>query len=622
LRKGKIKRIVAMALVCSSILGFILPVSKVNGAVISGNSKQVEEKLKEIVSEYGKENVIFEDGIILKVGDSINFEDLKYENVTWHSLDEKILTISDKISANSEGTTFLIANMNNKYIIREVYVHQDEMQVSLFNKKNSFRNQYLVYLDPGHGGYDPGASGNGIVEKELVLNLGKRVKSKLEEKGIQVVMSRTSDEFISLADRSSGANSINPDIFVSIHVNSALSSAAAGIETFYYKNMDKPLAQDLQNKLISYTGAGNRGVKSASYHVVRETKMPASLVEVGFLSNPSEASKLKDYSYQEKLVNSIVDGTVKYLNENIELSNYSIPYGRIYGANRYETSYRIFEQAWNSSDTAILASGLDYADALTATPLAKKYDAPILLVKNAGLSAQAELLNVLKAKGVKNVFIVGGTSIIPSSVEGELANAGITSKRLAGNNRYETSVAIAMEVSSNTGEIALVSGMDFADGLSISAIAGQRNMPILLTKKAEMPPVISNYIKTLNPNKVYVVGLNSAINDNVISNIANTERLGGSDRYETNKVIFDKFRGNITSDTLFLASGLNFPDALASSASAAKNGSYVLLSKPKAPSSATGRIISENNQSINGIYVLGSDVVINDATLNAYGLRK
>ena len=135
MRKGKIKRIVAMALVCSSILGFILPVSKVNGAVIYGNSQQVEEKLKNIVSEHGSENLIFENGIILEVGDSINFEELEYDNVTWHSVDEEILTISDKIVAKSKGTTFLIGNMNNKYIIREVYVHQEEMQVSLFNKK-------------------------------------------------------------------------------------------------------------------------------------------------------------------------------------------------------------------------------------------------------------------------------------------------------------------------------------------------------------------------------------------------------------------------------------------------------------------------------------------------------
>ena len=157
-------------------------------------------------------------------------------------------------------------------------------------------------------------------------------------------MSRTSDDYVSLKDRSSGANSINPDLFISIHGNSALSSAAKGIETFYYKSMDKPLAQDLQNKLISNTGAVNRGAKYENFHVVRETKMPASLVEVGFLSNPSEASKLKDYSYQEKLVNSIVDGTVKYLNENI---NYQI-FNSLQNiwCNRYETSYRVFEQGW------------------------------------------------------------------------------------------------------------------------------------------------------------------------------------------------------------------------------------------------------------------------------------
>ena len=121
-----------------------------------------------------------------------------------------------------------------------------------------------------------------------------------------------------------------------------------------------------------------------------------------------------------------------------------------------------------------------------------------------------------------------------------------------------------------------------ADGLSISAIAGQRNMPILLTKKAEMPKVISDYINTLKVNKTYVVGLNSAINDHEVNNLPNTERLGGSDRYETNKVILDKFRENIKSDKLFLASGfLNFPDALSSSASAVKGGSLFYYQNQK-----------------------------------------
>ena len=190
----------------------------------------------------------------------------------------------------------------------------------------------IVYLDAGHGGYDPGASYFGISEKSLTLAIQSRVKAKLESEGYQVVTTRTSDTYVDLADRSRAANASESDIFVSIHINASGSSAAQGIETYYYQpyaeypsrinatyhanptrlSMSDTLANAIQSSLINATGAQNQGVKRQTFAVLRETTAPAVLLELGFLSNPQEAARLNTSAYQETLANAIVAGIKRY----------------------------------------------------------------------------------------------------------------------------------------------------------------------------------------------------------------------------------------------------------------------------------------------------------------------
>ena len=190
----------------------------------------------------------------------------------------------------------------------------------------------VVYLDAGHGGYDPGASYFGISEKSLTLAIQSRVKAKLEAEGYQVVTTRTSDTYVDLTDRSRAANASESDIFVSIHINASGSSAAQGIETYYYQpyaeypsrinatyhanptrlSMSDTLANAIQSSLINATGAQNQGVKRQTFAVLRETTAPAVLLELGFLSNPQEAARLNTSSYQETLANAIVAGIKRY----------------------------------------------------------------------------------------------------------------------------------------------------------------------------------------------------------------------------------------------------------------------------------------------------------------------
>ena len=190
----------------------------------------------------------------------------------------------------------------------------------------------IVYLDAGHGGYDPGASYFGISEKSLTLAIQSRVKAKLEAEGYQVVTTRTNDSFVDLTDRSRAANASESDIFVSIHINAAGSSDVQGIETYYYQpfaeypsrinaayhanptrlSMSDTLANAIQSSLINATGAQNQGVKRRTFAVLRETTAPAVLLELGFLSNPQEAARLTTSAYQETLANAIVSGIKRY----------------------------------------------------------------------------------------------------------------------------------------------------------------------------------------------------------------------------------------------------------------------------------------------------------------------
>ncbi|WP_449598715.1 N-acetylmuramoyl-L-alanine amidase [Niallia sp. Marseille-Q9988] len=198
----------------------------------------------------------------------------------------------------------------------------------------AFKKAKSVFLDPGHGGSDPGAMAGGYTEAGLNLAVAKKVEKLLKDRGYIVYMSRTSDTYLSLLDRSKKANELNPDIFVSIHHNStgSGSTTASGIESYYYKynpaypsviNSDKHndpnrvmkstlLADLIQNEMISATDATNRGIDGETLAVLRETAVPATLLELGFINNTAERKKLVTSSYQNKLAKAIADGIEEY----------------------------------------------------------------------------------------------------------------------------------------------------------------------------------------------------------------------------------------------------------------------------------------------------------------------
>lgn len=617
--RKKLLKVFVMAIIVF-ITTTMIPEFKVQAIELS-SSQKTENELEAIINELGEENIVFQNGISLYRGESIDlsayFEDSNVEGVI--SNNNNIINVDNTIlTAVSEGVTFAIVEIEGKYHVLQVYVEENneyESSASTYNEKSNIRNNYVVFVDAGHGGKDPGAVANGIREKDINLSIALKVRNKLKALGVEVFMNREKDVFVDYKDTAVMANNTNADAFVSIHNNSIKSSSVSGIESFYNKSIDKPWASLIHNKLIGYTGAKDRTLKWNDFTVTVRTKMPAVLVEGGFLTNAQEAAKLKTDSYQEKIANAIVDGAMEYLRSNVKINHLSS--SRIFGQTRYETSYEIFNSGWNSSETVVLVTGTDYADALTAAPLASKYDAPILLVKNDSLQNQEALQSLLRNKGVKEAIIVGGTSRIPSTIELELEDLNINSKRLAGKTRYETSVSVANELGLKSGEIAIAYGLGFADGLSISSVASIKQMPILLTATNNIPEEVESYLNSNNITKTYVIGSESVVSKNIENKLVNVERLGGANRYETNANIFNRFKNELNLSEIYLASALDFPDALSSTALAAKSKSFVLLTNTKESNATIKSILNNNNNrnKINNVYVLGGKAVISDSIL-------
>lgn len=173
----------------------------------------------------------------------------------------------------------------------------------------SFRT---VVIDPGHGGHDNGGQWGKVYEKHLALDTAYRLESKLKAMGYQTVMTRRSDYFISLPQRVNTGNSYRNAIFVSIHYNYTWKPEVSGLETFYSSQEGFRLAQYVHNSLIRRTHTIDRKVKYARFYVIRNSSLPAILVEGGFVSNTTERSRMKSAWFRETIAQGIVDGIQAY----------------------------------------------------------------------------------------------------------------------------------------------------------------------------------------------------------------------------------------------------------------------------------------------------------------------
>jgi len=203
------------------------------------------------------------------------------------------------------------ANQNSNYKKKSNYGYLKLPEVK--------RNKFSVVIDPGHGGPDPGAIGiGGIRETDVVLEVSKIVKDLLSEKGVNVFLTRKNEIDLDLPPRVSFANNKDADIFVSIHANASRGKRRDinGLETFYYRGWrGRSLAKRIQQQILRVSpGSPDRGVKQGRFYVIKNTRMPAVLVEIGFLTGRLDARRLEKTTHRKRLAYAIAKGILEYLN--------------------------------------------------------------------------------------------------------------------------------------------------------------------------------------------------------------------------------------------------------------------------------------------------------------------
>lgn len=173
----------------------------------------------------------------------------------------------------------------------------------------SFRT---VVIDPGHGGQDNGGKWGQVYEKHLALDTAVRLETNLKKMGYQTVLTRRSDYFITLPQRVSIGNRYKNAIFVCIHYNYTWKQDVSGLETFYYSSDGQRLAQCVQDSLVRRTHTVDRNAKFARYYVLRNSTLPAILVEGGFVTNESERDLMKSGGFREAIARGIAEGIQRY----------------------------------------------------------------------------------------------------------------------------------------------------------------------------------------------------------------------------------------------------------------------------------------------------------------------
>jgi len=229
----------------------------------------------------------------------------------------KLFTPKSSFKSIGEGlvdkrTVNIIKNKNSGYTNTTVN--------NYLKLPNVTRNKFLVVIDPGHGGPDPGAIGiGGIRETDVVLEVSKIVENLLSDKGVKVKLTRNNEIDLGLPPRVSFANNTNADIFVSIHANASRGKKRDinGLETFYFKGYKgRLLAKRIQKQILRVSpGSPDRGVKQGRFYVIKNTKMPAVLVEIGFLTGRLDSKRLEKTAHRKRIAYAIAKGILEYLSK-------------------------------------------------------------------------------------------------------------------------------------------------------------------------------------------------------------------------------------------------------------------------------------------------------------------
>ncbi|MBN3554178.1 cell wall-binding repeat-containing protein [Fictibacillus nanhaiensis] len=248
---------------------------------------------------------------------------------------------------------------------------------------------------------------------------------------------------------------------------------------------------------------------------------------------------------------------------------------RVSGQDRFEVAVNVSKKGWGSgSSTILLVNYQAFADALSASPLAYKLNAPILLTNPDRLNTKTE--EEIKRLNASKVIIIGGTGSINQNVVSRVTSLGKTVERIGGKDRYEVAYKVSRKLSP-AGKVVISNGTTFADALSISPYASKHEYPILLTAKDRLPYSTQKAIQEKNPTQTIIVGGTGSISSAVESQLTSPLRLGGKDRYEVAVNIAKRF--SPTSTKAAISNGTTFADALTGSVLAAKQNMPLLLTQ-------------------------------------------
>lgn len=325
-------------------------------------------------------------------------------------------------------------------------------------------------------------------------------------------------------------------------------------------------------------------------------KQAGGYIYGAYLSKEAERTKIDNLFFSDGRASGIVisevgsaEGDTISFKVSFPKEKETINLESLVGINRYDTAAKISKKNIISSDTAILVNGYSKVDGLTVSPIAGYLKAPILLVHKD--KVPKETYDELIRLGVKNIIIAGGEGVVGKNIEKELAKIGVKNiQRLAGKNRYETSLRIAEYIDKNLYDVEKAvfgNGLAEADIISIAPISTREKMPIILTRKDYIDEETYNWLSKEDIQNAYIIGGTGILSESLVNKLNNiveldirNNRLGGKDRYQTNGLIIEEFYQEGI-NKLYVTKGLELIDALSISSVAGINNGAVLITQNK-----------------------------------------
>lgn len=290
------------------------------------------------------------------------------------------------------------------------------------------------------------------------------------------------------------------------------------------------------------------------------------------------------------------------------ITNTAATLARLAGSDRDLTAIAVAQRGWpTGADTVVLARDDDFPDALAGTPLAYKYNAPILLTNPSRLTPAVE--TELDRLRPQKVFILGSAQALSGGIEQSLKAKSYVKdvERLGGADRFDTAAKIAVSLGSR-GEAVVAYGFNFPDALAVSPWAAFNGVPILLTAQDSLPAATQNALSDLGVTKTVVVGSAAVVSDSVAAKLPGANRYWGADRYQTAVEINRGLGLNLAA--IYVATGENFPDALAGSALAARGGNAIVLVDGAMLEPEVSSFLAGSKGKVDDIVTLGSEAAV------------